>query len=263
MSLHQAFRRAPVEDQIAQHLKPHLIPAPTRGIVQSENFAFMNPGACIISDNWLPTMRGVKLRGGSAEWCKIPVTAPAVPKPIISGFTYNNGAIEHMFAGQDTELWDVTFTGTPTLVKGGQTSGNYAASQMSTPDGDYMIVVNDAGDPVLRYDGTTWTTLTTITGPVDSNVATGGNLCYVWKYRGRFFFIEVGSMNAWYLPLGAIEGALLQIPLSGATKQGGKLLFGATWSLDAGDGTDDKCIFFTTEGEVLVFTGSDPSDADN
>ena len=48
------------------------------------------------------------------------------------------------------------------------------------------------------------------------------------------------------------------IYLSGASTKGGKLLFGATWSIDAGDGTDDKCVFVTDNGEVLVFTGSDP-----
>ena len=48
------------------------------------------------------------------------------------------------------------------------------------------------------------------------------------------------------------------IPLSGAATKGGKLLFCAVWSLDAGDGTDDKMVFMTDLGEILVFTGSDP-----
>ena len=50
------------------------------------------------------------------------------------------------------------------------------------------------------------------------------------------------------------------IYLSGATTRGGKLLFGATWSIDAGDGIDDKCVFVTDRGDVLMFTGSDPGD---
>ena len=52
------------------------------------------------------------------------------------------------------------------------------------------------------------------------------------------------------------------IPLSGAATKGGKLLFGATWSIDAGDGIDDKCVFVTDQGELLIFTGSDPSTVD-
>ena len=70
-------------------------------------------------------------------------------------------------------------------------------------------------------------------------------------------------MNAWYLPLDAVGGVLLPIYLAGAATKGGKLLFGASWSIDAGDGIDDKCVFVTDLGEVLVFTGSNPGDAAN
>ena len=70
-------------------------------------------------------------------------------------------------------------------------------------------------------------------------------------------------MNAWYGGIDAHGGALNIIPLSGAATKGGKLLFGATWSIDAGDGIDDKCVFVTDLGELLIFTGTDPGDAAN
>ena len=59
-----------------------------------------------------------------------------------------------------------------------------------------------------------------------------------------------------------IQGVLQLIPLSGAASKGGKLMFGATWSLDAGDGIDDKCVFGTDQGELLIFTGTNPADAE-
>jgi hypothetical protein len=70
-------------------------------------------------------------------------------------------------------------------------------------------------------------------------------------------------MNAWYLPLYAVGGALQMIPLAGSATKGGKLLFCTPWSIDAGDGTDDKIVFATDLGELLIFTGSDPSAAAN
>ena len=75
-----------------------------------------------------------------------------------------------------------------------------------------------------------------ITGPADSNVVDGRNLSYVWKYRNRLYFIEKDSMNAWYLGIDSVGGLLKQIPLSGSATGGGSLIFGAVWSLDAGDG---------------------------
>ena len=36
------------------------------------------------------------------------------------------------------------------------------------------------------------------------------------KYRNRLFFIEASSMSAWYLPLNAVGGQLLEIRCPGA-----------------------------------------------
>jgi hypothetical protein len=108
--------------------------------------------------------------------------------------------------------------------------------------------------PDQAADGSSW-----ITGPEGSTVESGGNLTYVCKYHDRYFFIEGGSMNAWYLPTNAVGGLLKMIPLSGAATKGGRLLFCAVWSLDAGNGLDDKLVFATDLGELLIFSGSDPS----
>lgn len=259
MSANQAFRRVAVPPQMAQQLQTTTLPAPTRGIIQNENFTYMRPGGAIICDNWMPTMRGVKLRGGCKRWCALPETTP-----ITSGFEYISGNVQKMFAANATKLYDVSTT-TPTLIKSGQLDGNYTASQLANQGGDFLIAVNDSGDFPLRYDGTTWTTLNAgqIVGPAGSTVVAGKNLVHVWKYRNRWFFIEGTSMNAWYLPLNAVSGTLSLIPLSGAATRGGKLLFGASWSIDAGDGIDDKCVFATDQGELLIFSGSDPSTAAN
>ena len=261
MSQHQAFRRQPVPMQVAQQLQTITFPAPTRGIIQNENESFMQPGAAVICDNWKPTMKGVSLRGGCDRWCTLPEATP-----IYSMFEYDSGIVHKMFAGNQTKLYDVSTT-TPALVKSGQTSGNYASAQFANASGDYLMVVNDKGDYPLRYDGSGWTTLSSgqinASGPGSSFVTNGHNLSYVCKYRNRLFFIEMNSMQAWYLPLDAIQGTLSLIPLSGAASKGGKLLFCATWSIDAGDGIDDKLVFCTDRGELLVFTGSNPADAAN
>jgi len=293
MSIHQAFRRVAVQPQAAQHLETITLPAPTRGIIMDQNEAFMQTGAAVVCDNWMPTMRGVRLRGGCVLHCDLHAldknealwdfagwdmalwdhvaSSPPTRKPVISAFEYVSAQNQKMFAANKDRLVDVTASVTesdPLMVRQGHTSGNYAFSQLSNQSGDWGIAVNDGGDYPLRFNGTTWEeldhTATTpppnlITGPAGSNVEFGRNLTYVCKYRNRFFFIEASSMNAWYLPLNSVGGALEMIPLSGAASRGGKLLFCAVWSLDAGDGTDDKLVFCTDLGELLIFTGSDPS----
>lgn len=258
------FRRQPVDGQIAQHHQAMTLPAPTRGLIETENLSFMQPGGAMVVNNWFPTIRGLKLRGGCTRWCDLhPGLADNDPLrvPVISAFEYVDGLNHRMFAGQQTKLFDVT-NPTAVLVKSGQTSGNYSAAQLSNAAGRWLIAVNDAGNEPLRYDGTTWTTMAAgdMTGPGGIPRA---KLVYVWKYRNRLFFIEQSSMNAWYLGIDAVGGALNIIPLSGAATKGGNLLFGATWSIDAGDGIDDKCVFCTDQGELLIFTGSNPGDAAN
>ena len=51
MSAHAAFRRQPVDQQVAQHLRTITIPAPTRGIIMNENEAYMQPGGALVQDN--------------------------------------------------------------------------------------------------------------------------------------------------------------------------------------------------------------------
>ena len=70
-------------------------------------------------------------------------------------------------------------------------------------------------------------------------------------------------MNAWYLPLNAVTGTLAMIPMSGAATKGGRLLCCFSWSIDAGDGIDDKIVFLTDLGEAIIFTGGDPASAAN
>jgi len=258
------FRRAAVPPQVAQQLQTVTLPAPTRGLVLNENESFMQPGGAIVLDNWKPTMKGLAIRGGSKTWASLPETTS-----VISMFQYISGINnQFMFAGNATKLYNVT-SATPVLVKSGQTSGNYVASQLANQSGDHMLVCNEGGDYVMHFDGTTWTTFNSnqihtdpaLTPP--PSCLNGHNLTYVWKYRGRYFFIEGGSMNAWCLPVNSFQGQLIMIPLAGAATKGGKLLCGFTWSIDAGDGIDDKCVFMTDQGELLIFTGSDPATSTN
>ncbi len=93
-----------------------------------------------------------------------------------------------------------------------------------------------------------------------TNVA-GSDLSHVWSHKRRLFFVEKNSMSVWYLPTASIGGAASELPLGAVFKRGGTIAFGASWSLDSGSGLDDVCIIVTTNGEIAVYEGSDPSSA--
>lgn len=87
-------------------------------------------------------------------------------------------------------------------------------------------------------------------------------LSQAWVFKNRTFFVEKDSMSAWYLPVESIGGAATEIPLGAVFRKGGTLILGATWSLDSGAGIDDVCLFVSSNGEIAVYEGTDPSSAD-
>jgi hypothetical protein len=302
------------------------LPAPIRGVIENENWAYTKPGGAVILDNWFPTQKGLRLRGGTERW----LTLPDPVEVVRSGFEYVSGSVQRMFAATTTRLFDVTFSDSPIEVTGlgTQTNGNYSAAQLANTGGDYLIIVNDAGDYVRRFNGSSWAYLSTtlpavwaistayvvgdraldtadntrwkcliahtspgtgtfaaarlatpsqwalehasdnvsfITAPATAPamVQNGQGLTHVWKHANRLFFVQGGTMNAWCLPVHAVGGELVFIPLSGAMKRGGSLLFGASWSVDSGSGMDDKCIFVSDQGEIAIFSGTDPTSSTN
>jgi hypothetical protein len=117
--------------------------------------------------------------------------------------------------------------------------------------------ITDSATGSATADGVT----TTLWGKVDG--VDPAALSHNWVYKNRLFYVEKNSLNAWYLAVDSITGAATKLPLGGVFTRGGSLLFGASWSIESGDGLSEQCVFFTTEGEVAAFTGSNPSDASN
>ena len=88
-------------------------------------------------------------------------------------------------------------------------------------------------------------------------------LSYVWAYKQRIYFIEAGTLNAWYLPVDQVGGTAVILPLGGVFNLGGSLQWGHVWSLNSGGdgGLSEQNVFVTTEGEVAAYQGLSPDDA--
>jgi hypothetical protein len=157
------------------------------------------------------------------------------------------------------------FTVGETVTAGGASATIIAITQISATAGVLKVgpitsgpftdnaALTSAGGAATVNGASSSASLITITG-----IATTA-LTQLWLYGSRIFAIEKDSMSAWYLPVGSIGGAATELPLGALFAGGGRLLFGATWSQDTGGGYDDLCVFVTTEGEVAVFSGGDPS----
>ena len=117
------------------------------------------------------------------------------------------------------------------------------------------IITGSSSGGSATASGTATTLFAAITG-------TASNLfSHVWSHKNRLFFVKKNSLKFAYLPVDSIGGAAAEFNLGAVFSMGGTLLTGGTWSVDSGSGMDDLAVFITTEGEVAVYAGSDPGDA--
>jgi len=232
--------------------------APIRGWIRNDAISSPKPGGAEVLDNFVPTAEGCRMRGGLEKHA---TTDDAVTHFAV----YDDGETPLFFATTATDIYDITAPADPDVAPTAEvsslTSGDFASEQFRTSAGGiYLYFVNGADKPQL-FDGTNWVAVDGVSTPAITGVTTT-DLSYVWSFKNRLFFVESGTMSAWYLGTDAVGGAAAKIPLGGVFHLGGSLLFGATWSLDSGRGLDDVCLFVSDKGEIAVYEGTDPSAAD-
>jgi hypothetical protein len=111
------------------------------------------------------------------------------------------------------------------------------------------------GTPTGSATGTIVYTVIGIDG-ISSRQFVNINMC-----QDRLFFVEKNSLSFWYLNVESIGGTASEFPLGSIARSGGFLQAMGTWTLDAGYGVDDLSAFVTSMGEVIVYKGTNPSDA--
>lgn len=143
------------------------------------------------------------------------------------------------------------------IVDNGTTGTLYLGTVTSGPFQNNETIADDNGTPgSATADGT----LSAGVASAITGIATS-SLSNIWTHKKRVWFVEKNSMNAWYLPVDSIAGAAVKFPLGGIFKRGGKLLAGASWSLDENAGLSATCAFWTDQGEVAIYRGDNPSSA--
>ncbi len=112
---------------------------------------------------------------------------------------------------------------------------------------------------VVSFPGGTMTGIGSYTyAPSITGVSTS-TFINVNAFMGRLFFIVKNSMQVWFLPLLSVGGAATMLDLSTQTLLGGYLVAMATWTVETTSGMTQMACFLTSEGEVLVYQGNDPT----
>lgn len=256
--LMRAARSGPVRRQRPPARAPSTsvsLGAPTGGWNARDSLTDMGPLDAVSMVNMFPYTTSVGVRSGYSRYATG-----------LSGITqtlmyYFGAASKKFFAATSTgDIFDVSSGGAVgAAAVTGLTNGKWQYVNNTTAAASYIQLVNGA-DKMRYYTGSAWAkdgdgAPYDVTG-VNSN--TFINLCL---HKFRVWACQKNTLKAWYSASGAVGGAYTVLDLSSVAQHGGSLIACATWTIDAGYGVDDLLAFVTTNGEVILYRGTDPSSA--
>jgi len=228
------------------------IQAPTGGLNAKDPLAAMKETEAVTMDNYFPRPSDVVSRNGMRQW------STGISGAVETVAVYNDGANVDLFGFVGGNIYDCTLQGAVgAAMVTGLANSRFQTINFGTAGGFFLMCVNGE-DKMQIYNGTSWYadgTTTTVTG-VDT-----ADCIHINNFKNRVWLIEKNTFNAWYLPVASIGGAANNLDLSGLFKLGGYLMAMANWTIDNAAGIDDYAAFITSQGEVALYKGTDPSSA--
>lgn len=230
----------------------YTLPAPVGGLNVRDSLDTMPESDAIVMDNYLPSETKVTLRRGYIQYtdlgCKV-----------LSLAEYSRPAYNRFFAFGGGCVWDITSKNNIKKIKEGLGNNQWQYVEFR----NRLVLVNGQDKPQTFYidaDGKDcWNDAS-----FEGDNLHAEKLINIAVCKQRLFFVEKGTLSAWYTQgVGEVQGTLLKFDMSSIFQCGGELISIASWTQDAGQGVDDLTIFITSKGEVAVYSGSDPSDAND
>lgn len=226
------------------------IPAPIGGWNARDAADLMPPGDAIRLDNLFPGDTEVEVRKGYTSH------ATGLGNNIETLLAYDGTGTKKMFGIAGTSIFECTSSGAVGAADvTGLSGAQWGGLNMATSGGHYLWIWDETGtDDPRSYDGSTWAT------PSIAGI-TGTNIIAAMVHKTRLMVAEKNTLSFWYLGTNAISGTFTEFDLSSLFTFGGELVALGSWSRDGGSGPDDLACFLTSNGEVAVYSGTNPGDA--
>lgn len=232
------------------------IPAPIGGLNTRDPPALVPITEATTMSGMFPAATGVLVRKG---WSPHATSLPASTESLMV-YTNSSGA-EAMFAASGTAFYNVTAAGAVGgAVVSGLSNARWQSVNFSISGGTSYLCCFNGVDAPRYWDGATWTAITGISTPAITGVTTTTIISAAIHQR-RMWLIPATTLKAWYLPIDSVGGAAAALDLGGIATKGGYIMAAETLTLDGGDGLDDLLVFITSQGQLIAFTGTDPSSA--
>lgn len=233
---------------------PTSIPGPIGGWNRRDSVADMDEKDAIQLVNVWPSTSDVMLRKGWTEH------ATDLPNQVESLLPYAApSGTDELFAASGGGIYDVTSSGAVgAAAVSGQSNDRWQSVNFVNSSGTAYLCCFNGEDSPQYYNGSSWITITGASTPAITGVTTS-NLINVSVHKRRMWIVEKNTLKAWYLSPDSVGGSATSLDLAGIADQGGYLMATGTWTLDGGSGPDDYWVGITSEGQIIVYQGTDPS----
>lgn len=248
--------RKPVKRAVARTTS---LPAPVGGWNARDGLAAMDPLDAVTMENWFPGTTDVYLRKGREVW------ATGLGDQVETLINYAGPTSESLWALAGTSIFNVSTAGAKTAYATAPvptlTNARWQYVNTASSGGVYVALAVNGTDKLIGYDGTVWNQDGDVSTKYDITGVNTANCNNINVHKGRVWLIQKNTLDAWYLATGAIKGAATKFSLNGVARSGGYLVAMGTWTIDSGYGVDDNAVFLTSQGEVIVYSGTDPASA--
>lgn len=214
------------------------------GLNIADSLDNMQPQYAVQMDNIIPDISGDRVRRG---YIQINSTATATLIPILRGTTKKLiGA-----RGQDIIVYDADFDVVGS--KNGFSNDFWVSADFTDGSGNVHTILANGKDTPQDFTSSLADVGYTLTG--------FDHFDCPLSFKNRLYFITDDWQIA-YSGVQSISGTLTAFDMGSYFKKGGKLLTIANWTQDAGNGADDLLVLISTEGEVLIYSGTSPEASD-
>lgn len=233
------------------------IPAPIGGWDTQSPLAATPIQNAPLLDNFIPRPGWVELRKGS--FLQASAIAQGTPHTLMTW----RSTSDKLLACAGTSIYDVTSIGVtnPAALYSAATGDAWQYTNFANAAGTWIVAVNGQDTPI-KYDGTSVTTTAWTYAGTPPPTFTPANMSLIMAHKRRIHMGEKNSLRVWFASaVDAIAGAVGLLDLGPVFTKGGVLACMGTTSLDYGTGLDDFAVYITTQGQVAMYQGTDPSDA--
>ncbi len=248
------------------------VPAAVGGVDFFSSLFGMPPQNAIRMVNWWPDVYGCTHRRGYREW------ATGLPGAVGSLYSFHSRLRQDfLYAFSGAGLYDVTGrapVGAPVVA--GLTTAIWQGTMFANSAGTHKVFVSGQDDPIWIHqpippavvydrltagDGVVPGTIRGIVGNGDPPVVVPldpKTFIDVTIHQKRLWFVQKDSTVGWYgAEAGNVYGDYRSFDFGPLFKRGGYLQSLATWTVGGGEGTSDALVAFSSEGDVVVYAGTD------